>query len=241
VARSLSTPSRFVLAYLALAALGGAALGGFIVFVKRPGPKPPTPWSQWQPASASSVGGTVQAIATHIAGSYRLSDGRKLTRVVTSAPTQSASNFEAIALADRPGSVTVYPSFGTILFTLCGTAGNCRVEGESVAHGDVLRREALELALYTLKYSKAADVAVFFPPDQGQNKSANVLFFPREDFAEELARPLRATLPHARAAGAGKIDARELQTIDELTGGRRFHFGVQKVNGRRVLVLQPVA
>ena len=226
MASSLSARGRFVLAYLALAAIGGAALGGFIVFVKRPGPKPPTPWSTWKPEAAGSVGTTVQAIASHIAGSYRQSDGSKLTRVVTAAPSQEAGNFEAIALADRPGSVTVYPSVGTILFTLCGNAGNCRIEGQSIAHGDVLRREALELALYTLKYAKAADVAVFFP---------------REDFAEQLDRPLSVTLPHTRAPSRGRIDARELQTIDNLTGGRRFHFVVQKIDGRRVLVLQPVA
>ena len=241
MARSLSARGRFVLAYLALAAIGGAALGGFIVFVKRPGPKPPTPWSTWKPEAAGSVGTTVQAIASHIAGSYRQSDGSKLTRVVTAAPSQEAGNFEAIALADRPGSVTVYPSVGTILFTLCGNAGNCRIEGQSIAHGDVLRREALELALYTLKYAKAADVAVFFPPAEGQTRSANVLFFPREDFAEQLDRPLSVTLPHTRAPSRGRIDARELQTIDNLTGGRRFHFVVQKIDGRRVLVLQPVA
>jgi hypothetical protein len=240
VARALGTRARFAVAYLLLGAAVGAGLGAFVVLLQRPGPKPPTPWSSWKPPAAS-IGGTAQAIASHIGGTYRLPDGRQLTRIVLAAPTQAAASAEAIALADRVNAVTVYPTNGTVLYTLCGTKQNCRLERQSSAGADVLRREALELALYTLKYAKVADVAVFFPPQQGDKTSTNVLFFPREDFTRQLDRPLRLTLPHATSSIRGQINSRELQTIDELTGGHRFHFAVEKFQNRRVLVLQPRA
>jgi hypothetical protein len=240
VARSLGTRSRFTIAYLVLGVLVGAVLGAFIVLVQRPGPKPAPPWSRWQPTQAS-VGATAQAIASHIGGAYRLPDGRQVARIVTAAPSQAAGNVEAIALADRPNAVTVYPTTGSILYTLCGTEQNCRLTGQSTRGGAaVLRREALELALYTMKYSKATDVAVFFPPAQGVNGSSSVFFFPRDDFSSELKHPLNLTLPHP--VGRGKVDPRELSTIDQLTGGRRYSFGVETATGgRRVLLLSPIA
>jgi hypothetical protein len=239
VARALGTRARFAVAYLLLGAAVGGGLGAFAVLLKRPGPKPPTPWSSWKP-QAESIGGTAQAIASHIGGTYRLPDGRQLARIVLSAPNQAA-NFEAIALADRTNAVTVYPSTGTVFYTLCGTEQNCRLDSESPAGADALRREALELALYTLKYAKVADVAVFFPPPQGDKKNTNVFFFPREDFTQQLTRPLKLTLPHATSTTRGRVSSKELQTIDELTGGRRFHFSVETFQNRRVLVLQPSA
>jgi hypothetical protein len=240
MARALGTRSRFVIAYLLLGAAVGAGLGAFVVLLQRPGPEPPTPWSAWEPTSAS-IGATAQAIASHVGGRYRLADGRQIARIVTAAPTQAAGNVEAIALADKPNAVTVYPSSGTMLYTLCGTEQNCRVSRSSSQGADVLRREALELALYTLKYSKVADVAVFFPPEAGTTGTSSVFFFPREDFASELKHPLHTTLPHARPVGHGRVDPREVPTIDQLTGGRHFKFDVETIQNRHVLVLQPIA
>ena len=241
MARSLKTKYRFTIAYLALGVLVGAALGTFIVLEKRPGPKPTPPWSSWKPTDAST-GATAQAIASHVGGAYRLPDGRQLARVVAGAPAQVSSNVEAIALADSPGRVTVYPTNGTILYSLCGTEQNCRLgNGSAAAQSEVLRREVLELALYTLEYAKASNVAVFSPPVQGVSGSSSVFFFPREDFSSQLHHPLSLTLPHGRLVGHGRVDPRELQTIDALTGGRRFHFDVETVQNRRVLLLQPIA
>jgi hypothetical protein len=240
MARSLAVRSRFVIAYLLLGAAVGGGLGAFFVLLQRPGPKPLPPWSVWKPASAS-IGSTAQAIASHIGDSYRLPDGRRLTRIVLDSPNQAAGNVEAIALARGANSVTLYDPSQTVLYTLCGSAKNCTLTGPSIARRDVLRREALELALYTFKYAKVADVAVFFPPVQGDKTSTSVLFFPREDFARQLSRPLKVTLPHALPPTRGRIDPREVQTIDELTGGHRFHFAIQTIQNRRVLVLEPAA
>jgi hypothetical protein len=241
MARALSHKARFAIAYLLLGAAVGAGLGAFIVLVQRPGPKPPTPWSAWKPANAS-VGETARSIASHVSGRYRLPDGRQLARVILG-PSRAAGSIEGVALADRPNAVTLYDPTRTIVYTLCGPQQNCGLQmAETRASADALRREALELALYTLKYAGAADVAVFFPPLEGDTKSTSVLNFPRDDFGRQLKRPLKVTLPHPAALSQGKIDARESVTIDALTSGHRYRFGVQTATGgRRVLVLQPAA
>jgi len=241
MARSLSTKGRFSLAYLLLGATVGAVLGAFIVFVQRPWPQPPPPWSTLKPASAST-GETARAIASHVSDRYRLPNGRQLARVILG-PSQAAGSIEGVALADRPNAVTLYDPTRTIVYTLCGPQQNCGLQmAETRASTDALRREALELALYSLKYANAADVAVFFPPLEGAPKSTSVLNFPRDDFGRQLKRPLKVTLPHPAALSQGKIDSRESGTIDALTSGHQYRFGVQTATGgRRVLVLLPAA
>ena len=241
MARALSTKGRFAVAYLLLGATVGAVLGAFIVLVQRPWPTPPPPWSAWKPANAS-IGETARAIASHVGGSYRLPDGTQLTRVILG-PSKAAGNIQGVALADRPNAVTLYDPARTIVYTLCGPQQNCAMQlPDTSATANALRREALELALYTLKYADAADVAVFFPPLEGETQTTNVLNFPRDDFGLQLHRPLKVTLPHPAAVSQGKVDPSEVGTIDALTTGHRYNFGIQNATGgRRVLVLQPAA
>lgn len=241
MARSLSTKGRFALAYLLLGATVGAVLGAFIVFVQRPWPQPPPPWSTWKPANAS-IGETARAIASHVGDTYRLPNGAQLTRVILGA-SRAAGNVEGVALADQPNAVTLYDPTRTIIYTLCGPQQNCGLQvAETSASSNALRREALELALYTMKYADAADVVVFFPPLEGDSKSTNVLNFPRDDYSRQLDRPLKVTLPHPTAVSRGRIDPSEVGTIDALTTGHQYLFGVQTATGgRRVLVLRPAA
>jgi hypothetical protein len=242
VARSLGTKSRFAIAYLLLGAAVGAGLGAFIVFLQRPGPQPPPAWSAWKPTTAS-IGTTAQEIAAHIGGSYRLQDGSQLTRVVLEAPPSAATQVEAIALANGSSLRGLYDPGKTVLYTLCGEKQNCALQGHAtIARGDVLRRETLELALYTLKYTPSDGVAIFFPPSPKDKNPSNVFFFTREDLKRQLDRPLRRTLPQRSPPVPGKLKQGELYTIDQLTMGHRYSFGIQTATGgRRVLVLQPVA
>ena len=58
-----------------------------------------------------------------------------------------------------------------VLFNLCGGGQNCSIrEGKpTVARSLVLRRESLELALYTFRYIKNInEVVVMLPPAPGQ-------------------------------------------------------------------------
>ena len=58
-----------------------------------------------------------------------------------------------------------------------------------------MRREALEMALYTFKYVPAVNAVIaYLPPPQGQPPS-KLLYLERSNLADELHAPLAKTLP----------------------------------------------
>jgi hypothetical protein len=242
MAGRLSTRGRFAVAYLLLGAAVGAGIGTFIVLVQRPTPPPPPPWSSWQPGS-SSTSAQLLEIANHVGQTYRLPSGDQLTAVkVGGTHGGQQSNLQGIAVVDKGNSGRVdqqYSESDTAFFVLCGAARNCAItEGQpSLARGTVLRREALELALYTLEYAHPIDnVLIFFPPDRGEKSLSSTLFFHRGDLSSPLKHPLRDTLPQVKPPLPGQIKAREEQTVNDLTGNQRYHYlGISQ----NVVVIRP--
>ena len=127
-------------------------------------------------------------------------------------------------------------------FSLCGLGEGCSIDGQpSQARHSLLRREALELALYTFKYVDGVDsVTVFLPPPPGGESPATAVFLRRGDVKDELAKPLRRTFsPGAPSLGA--IPAGELQTLNRITLPRLYNFEyTQAQDLSAVLVLDPV-
>jgi hypothetical protein len=237
VARSLSTRGRFAVAYLVLGTAVGAALGALIVLVERPGPQPPPAWSAWQPQASSETSRLLE-IASHVGGEYRLPSGNPLVGVTIDGPAKG-KNLKAILIPTKakPSTLADFERFDeskSAIFLLCGLAGNCKIgEGQPTsARGAVIRREALELALYTMKYNKPIDnVLVFVPPGPGQKKITSGLFFHRNDLSSRLSHPLRTTLPHT-APQADTFAASEKKTVDELTGSELYKYvGILTANG----------
>lgn len=250
MARSLSVARRFSLAYLALAGIFGGAVGAFVVLVERPAPKPPPPWSAWQP-TADSPGARQVEISDHVAAQYRLPSGKELVDVIAGSPGGPDNPIDAVAVAKtlnpRQNSdiYSLINSDKTALYNLCGdgTKPKCSIgEGKpSRSRGAVLRREALELALYTFRYIDGVDsVVTFFPPQKG-GKATFAFFFVKDVFKDELQTPLRRTLPQARTLATNGVAPKERRTVDTLTFPREFRFGFQTgTNGALVLVLVPV-
>jgi len=240
MARGLGTKSRFAVAYLVLGAVVGTAIGGLIVLVQRPAPLPPPPWSSWRPA-ATATEERVLEIANHVAGRYKLASGDPLVAVRVGG-SQGGTDFQGLVVL-KPGEPQAldkeYAKDETVMFILCGRGKNCAIpQGEpSTARGTVLRREALELALYTLEYADPVDnVLVFFPPPKGQTSLKSTLFFTRDDLSSHLKRPLRKTLPQAKAPLPGRIHPREKQTVDQLTGEKLYNYlGISQ----NFVVIQP--
>jgi len=240
---------RFGVAYLGLAAIFGAAIGLFVVLLERPAPPPPPPWSAWRPASPAAVDQT-QEIADHIAAQYRLPNGHRLVRVYVGGPGSSSAPIKAVAFATtvNPTSQNQIKGFvdanATAMYILCGGGAKCAIrEGKpSVARGAVLRREALELALYTFEYVKGTNAVVaFFPPKVGDSMT-NALFFARSDFDMELRHPLRRTLPHPLPPKTDELSPKERKVVDRLTTSRQFRFSLRHdQSGASVLVLAPLA
>ncbi len=247
MARGLGTRNRFLVAYLVLGAAVGTGIGVFIILLQRPGPEPPRPWSSWEPPAAATVART-QQIASHVGNAYRLSSGRPLDRIVIGAPNQAKNTVRAIGIQKTLQAKTLddfelYDQNRSVMYVLCGGGKSCKIEGKaSTGRGAVVRREALELALYTLRYADAIDnVVVFVPPGPTETKLSNALFFRRHDLAAQLDRPLQTTLPQARPPLPGRIDPAEKATVDTLTAEHLYRYlGLANANNfGQVVVLQP--
>jgi hypothetical protein len=248
---------RFALVYLFLAVTVGAALGAFIVLMARPDAGPAQVWSAWEPDGSDTA--RVRQIADHVATAYRTPEGQQLVVAVGGPPTIAAgggadgtSPVPIRAIAIRPDTsrgqaeeddIEIHDAGSSVQFVLCGLGESCTIEGgtPSQARHSLLRREALELALYTFKYVDDVDaVTVMLPPPPGGESAPTAVYLRRGDVKAELGKPLRQTLS-AGAPPLGKIPATELQTLNRITLPRLYNFQyTQAQDLSAVLVLDPV-
>jgi hypothetical protein len=236
---------RFRVAYFALAALFGAAIGAFVVVERAPAPQPPPRWSAWEP-SAANPQAQVQQIAAHVGAQYHIERGKKLVDVYVGSPIDPSTKISAVAVAKttRPSKNSDFSFFDptqTAMYTLCGDPKlKCAIrDGKpSVARGALVEREAFELALYTLRYVHGArSVLAFFPPVKGQ-KLVHALFFNTADVEQELHQPLDKTLRGKPPLPSG-LSIADRRTITGLTSTRMFEFTVRKLSNGSVLILVP--
>ncbi len=227
MARALATRSRFLIAYLLLGAAVGAALGAFIVLVQRPAPKPPPPWSSWRPASSDTEGSQLRDIAEHVGSGYRLANGSPLVSIRVDNHNLRSIVIPKVRQPTGPGDFSIYDRDSTAIYVLCGFGPQCKLTPgkQTTALATVLRREALELSLYTLKYLDPIDnVLVFFPLFPGDKSPSATLFFHRDDLENSLDDPLRKTLPQSAPPAPGQIRPGEKQRVDELTRETYYHY-----------------
>lgn len=189
---------RIVLGGLIGVAIG--AIGATLVLVAGQGPgRSNDRWSAWKPSSTSLTDGA-QQIADHVAPTYRQPGGDQLVGVtggplkVQAAPDPLPAR---IAVADTGAQKIGIVRGKAALYTLCGLGPRCAINRgkPSVQRFLLLRREALELALYSFHYLDGVDnVVALMPPAPGQ-KPQNAVFFQRGEFKKVLDRPLPAILP----------------------------------------------
>jgi hypothetical protein len=165
-----STP-RFQFLFGVLGALGTAAVAlaiGLALGHASQKPARAVPWSSWQPISGS--GDPAAQIAKHVGAQYRLPDGRQLLKV-TGGPQSIGGQPVVLALRTSGSEPTSLPNDG-VFYQLCGGGSDCSISGgkATVERGLLVRREALELALYTFHYlDGASQVVVTFPPPPPAN------------------------------------------------------------------------
>jgi hypothetical protein len=239
---------RFVLVYGLLALVLAGAAVGLVILLTGPGSKPDAPWSAWKPDGEPSQ--IPQQIADHVAAQYRLPDGQQLVGVQATPPRVQDVPIGAIAIRKPPeiGSteplIDVFPAEESLVYILCGLGENCAIEGgaPSTERLRLLRRESLELALYTFRYVEGTNYVVsFLPPAPGEQPSL-ALFFRRGALEEQLDLPLRATLPDETPPQPEALAPSEVVTIDRLTETSVFRFQFQQLqDGRAVLVLNDPA
>lgn len=237
--RSRVPRGRFLAVYGLLALVLAAAAVGLVFLVAEPGKSEPPPFSAWEP-SASDTLARAQEIADHVAPAYRLPSGSQLVGVQAAPPRVQDVPLGAIAVRSQDEPIEILPVEGAVSYILCGFGEECSIpEGEPSAERLLLlRREALELALYTFRYVDDVDhVVAFLPPPPGE-QAAFALLLRRDDLAAELDRPLRATLPAEPPPLPGEIGPLEAATIERLTGTSLHRFAFQQLqDGTAVLLL----
>jgi hypothetical protein len=250
-ARRSSYRFRFGLIYVVLAALVGAGIGAAIILAVRPAPAEDAPWSAWKPQG--SIEASAKQIADHVSKGYRLPNGNQLAVALVGPPEVQDVKVRAIAV--RPDTSTgqaeeddidVINTGGSIMYILCGLGEQCSIkEGKPTEERhQLLRREALELSLYSFKYLDGVDsVVVFLPPApeaEAETAVGSSVFLKKSDVRDELRRPLSQTLLRDEPPTVGEMDAIEIGNVDRLTRPRTFQYEFQAAQeGSAILVLTP--
>lgn len=249
-ARRLVYRGRFAFFYLALAVVAGCAIGALVVLVGRGSPAAAPEWSAFRPEG--SLERRAALIGDHVSDQYRLPSGSPLATVTYSGPPTianqdgSALQVRGLAVQSEAASgaddVDVFRAESNVMYVLCGRGPVCAIpEGrDSEERTQLLRREALELALYSFTFLEGIDsVLILLPPRQGSDQS-NVVFLERDDLSAALDKPLDETLTAELTPGVGEITVSEGQNIDRLTRSRVYQAGpLQQQDGSFIMVLAP--
>lgn len=240
--------ARFQFLFGALLAIAAAAVILFALAVRgdesKPAAKAGPAWSTWEPRDGA--GATPAQIADHVSGQYVGEDGKQLVYV-----EGSGMKIEGLPLtvavrepASAGGRIRVFDDKG-VLYRMCGLGKDCAIPvgKPSIQRHLLLRREALELALYTFRYQKDVEqVTVLLPPPPGKTAS-QAIFFRRPQITPELKKPLDATLSSQTPTVADATRSPDALLVQQLTIPTLFKFNLTQGNqeGRAFLVLDPLA
>jgi hypothetical protein len=194
------------------------------------GPAPA--WSSWKPQDPGLQG--AMDIADEVAPSYRISGTQQLD-VVTVVNLSNANSVNpltgapeglqvAIQATATSSAATILPG-NTVAYNLCGVgSSNCAITtGKPTTLRELLlRREALELALYTLKYvSGTSNVIAILPPGYVLKQCSGIcsaphpkatrvpettaVLFTHDELSPFLNEPLSDTLPLSYPPTVGEL------------------------------------
>lgn len=234
-------------------------------------------WSSWTPLTGGNE--RITEIAGHVAPYYRVSSSQQLDAVTpisvsqaTDAGTTTGKGL-TVVVNTTPSSKSQSLSLlngKTVAYNICGLGPvNCELPGKpSTARMLLMRREALELALYTFKYvSDSQNVLVVLPPGKtttsggsstggsagsagstgssssGSPITVSVLFF-RKELQQWLDAPLGKTLqtfPPEPAQLPLWSKTEEAGIVDQITANGLFASQVEsQQEGGNLLVLDPL-
>jgi hypothetical protein len=218
-------------------------------------------WSAWSPSSSGTKG--VTEIAEQIAPFYRLSPSKQLdvvTPLSLSVPTSSGTitgNGPVPVVNTGTAKVeklSLLPGH-TVAFNICGIGNsNCALAGKpSSARLLLLRREALELALYTFKYiSGTQNVIALLPPGHHETTNASAkkktskplsvgVLFAKPELQQFLNTPLKKTLasiPPEVPQLPVWIPTSDAALVDQVTARSLFQSSVESQAGQKLLVMR---
>jgi len=240
-------------------------------------------WSQWQPPDGGTQG--AQDIANFVSPFYRVDNANQLALVTVvnlesaaaaaaqqqaaangTAPSGTASGLQVAVRPSQSSSQVSLLSGNTIAYNLCGIGGkNCAIGvGKPSANRLLLlRREALELALYTFKYiGGTQNVVAILPPGhseqpastlskkppssastQATSKSVDIaVLFVRQEVSPLLQHPLSQILPEQVPPTVAQMPkAPEAGLVSQITARGLFSEELQQAqDGSTLIVLNPI-
>ena len=254
---------RFRWAIVALFVLGACSLTAALVLSASGGRTiaSSSGWSFWQPPDSGLTG--AQEIADYVAPYYRATPADQLA-VVTAVNLNDPSKPLQVAVpaSGTSGSLVPLPSSSTIVYNLCGVSSkDCSIGVGQPSSNRLLllRREGLELALYTFKYiGGIQSVVAILPPGhtvQGctgicakpQERTATepldiALAFDRAELQPWLSRPLRSTLPEELPPTVSQMPSSpEAELISIITAHGLFSERTEQAqDGSTVIALSPL-
>jgi hypothetical protein len=267
--------ARFQFLLGALLAVGAAAVALLIAVLAGGGKDDNTialrngpAWSSWRP-TATGVDAAEQ-IAKHVGHQYRLPNGKQLV-LAEGGALQIAGLPVTIAIQQpvtQGGDIDVVDDGVGVMYRLCGFNANsistdCKIVSgrPSTNRAMLLRREALELALYSFRYLGVSETVVLLPPTidtnaasaTAQSTSADAttdsttstaLLFRRSqpDVQQALAHPLHKTLAAETPSVNGVKRSPDATVVRELTRTKAYKFKFQESNqdARAFLLLAPI-
>lgn len=231
---------RFLGAFVILSIVLAAAAGGIVALVMAGGRPADSAWSSWHP---SSNGDPTQQIADRVASSYRLDGGGQLVSV-RPGPLQLVDGtplYIVVGSSSSGQESFTYVPGNAIVYLMCGLGKDCAIKGKSSTTRFMLvRREALELALYTFKYTHGVDSVVVLPPTKDAASDPVALLFRRHNVGRLLSQPLSETLAGPPPT-LKNLDRKAIQRVSALTARNVFSARVESaLDGGAFLVLEPV-
>lgn len=215
-------------------------------------------WSSWRPPDNGLAG--AQDIADYIAPYYRATPASQLAVVTVVNLNNPTAPVQVVVPTGSAGAIPL-PAGNTIVYNLCGEgSSNCSI-GVGKPSTDrllLLRREALELALYTFKYIGGTQTVIaILPPGHTTEGCTGIcspklqahaaavkplnlaLAFDRSELAPWLDHPLRQTLPEELPPTVSQMsNAPEAELVSVITAHGLFSEHVEQAqDGSSVIVL----
>lgn len=247
--REKGHPRKFLAGALAVVAVAVVALVGF-AFIVTHEEKPVAAFAVdgWMPVCERELGcNPISQIAKHVTPRYLAGNGKSIVSLPSGALSVGSGDGNVIPVTtiveqnDRGAIITdTTAADGTaVQYSQCGFGTNCQLGGTPTrVRGDLMRRQALELALLTFHHEPEVDIVVtFMPPPAAAEDPAYALVFRRADLARQLARPLAATIGPQATLKPGQMSEARAQLIGDLTSPRLFSYTYQQTQQSQVMLL----
>lgn len=234
---------RFLIGYIVIVVLVGAALAALALMTRSDtSPASTERWAAWTPTDSGFQ--AAREIAQEISTKYKGASGEQLAAITASPGEIQGLPVRYVAIRagqnDRlaQGDIRLLDPGETVLYTFCGLGGrrNCALPGQATAERSLLlRREALELSLFTFKHLEGVESVIsLLPPPSEQTGLA--VFIQRRHVEAALEKPLAQTLPSPPPYFTDNITQREAGEINKYTGLRFFRSGFELAPDQSVVL-----